>query len=188
VFEDLLVKIAQALKESGLPYMIIGGQAVLLYGTPRMTKDIGITLGVDVDDLDKTVETVRRAGLEIIPESFEVFVKETSVLPTKDEKTGIRVDLIFSFTPYERQAIDRANPVPLLGTAVMFASVEDVMIHKIFAGRPRDIEDVRSIMIKNPDFDREYTRTWLREFDRSMESDDFTRQFEDLLKEAGLGE
>jgi hypothetical protein len=81
VFEDLLVKIAQALKESGLPYMITGGQAVLLYGTPRMTKDIDITLGVDVDDMEKVVEVVERPGFEIIPESFEAFVKKTSVLP-----------------------------------------------------------------------------------------------------------
>ncbi len=186
MFEDLLAKIARALKESGLPYMIIGGQAVLLYGTPRMTKDIDITLGVGVGDLEKTVEIVGRVGLEIIPESFEAFVKQTFVLPTKDESTGIRVDLIFSFTPYGRQAIDRANAVFLHGAAVMFASVEDVIIHKIFAGRPRDIEDVRSIILKNPGFDREYTRKWLGEFDRSMESDGFTRQLEDLLKEAGL--
>ena len=66
----------------------------------------------------------------------------------------------------------------------MFASMEDVIIHKIFAGRPRDLEDVRSIILKNPDFDREYTRKWLKEFDRSMESGNFGRLFEDLLKEA----
>jgi len=185
MFEELLVKLARNLTESDLPYMIIGGQAVLLYGTPRMTKDIDITLGVDVDRLDKTAEVIRRVGLQIIPESFEAFVKKTFVLPTKDESTGIRVDFIFSFTPYERQAIDRANSVLLLGTAVMFASAEDVIIHKIFAGRPRDIEDVRSIIIKNPNLDREYTRNWLREFDLSMESGIFTIRFDDLLKEVG---
>jgi hypothetical protein len=166
--------------------MIIGGQAVLLYGTPRMTKDIDITLGVDVGQLEITVEVTRRVGLEIIPESFEAFARNTCVLPTKDRSTGIRVDFIFSFTPYERQAISRAKPVLLRGSAVMFASAEDVIVHKIFAGRPRDIEDVRSIIIKNPDLDCGYTRKWLREFDLSMESSDFARQFDDLLKEAGV--
>jgi hypothetical protein len=185
MFEDLIVRIARALKDGSLPYMIIGGQAVLLYGTPRLTKDIDITLGVSVDALAKTVEIIRRAGLEIIPESFEDFVAKTFVLPTKDQSTGIRVDFIFSYSLYERQAINRANPVFLQGTALMFASVEDVLVNKIFAGRPRDIEDARSIILKNPDFDREYTMKWLREFDRSMESVAFTRQFEDLLKELG---
>jgi hypothetical protein len=46
MFEDLIVRIAQELEESGLPYMIIGGQAVLLYGTPGMTTHIDFALGV----------------------------------------------------------------------------------------------------------------------------------------------
>jgi predicted nucleotidyltransferase len=185
VFESLIATIAQALKESGLPYMIIGGQAVLLYGAPRMTKDIDITLGVNADRLDNIVETLRSIDLEIIPEAAEDFVKKTLVLPAKDNSTGIRVDFIFSFTPYERLAIERAKPVILQGTTVMFASPEDVIIHKIFAGRPRDLEDVRSIILKNPDFDREYTRKWLEEFDRSTESGGFSRLLTDLLREVG---
>ena len=135
--------------------------------------------------MGNVVVTVRRIGLEIIPDAFESFVKKTLVLPTKDKNTGIRVDFIFSFTPYERQAIERAKPVFLKGIAVKFASAEDVVIHKIFAGRPRDVEDVRSIMLKNPDLDLEYTTKRLKEFDRSMESDGFTKLLDNLLKEMG---
>jgi len=40
MFEQLLSRIAAELKRAELPYMIIGGQAVLLHGQPRMTKDI----------------------------------------------------------------------------------------------------------------------------------------------------
>jgi len=184
MFEELIARISAVLDQNLLPYMIIGGQAVLLYGTPRMTKDIDITLGVSVDQLEIVVKAVGELGLEIIPEDFESFVQKTFVLPTKDGRTGIRVDLVFSFTPYERQAIERATPVSFRQTAVMFASVEDVIIHKIFAGRPRDLEDVRSIIIKNRDFDREYTRNWLMEYDRSMETDAFVKVFEEMLKEA----
>jgi len=36
MFEELLVKIATALDEKNIPYMIIGGQAVLLYGEPEI--------------------------------------------------------------------------------------------------------------------------------------------------------
>ena len=52
MFEELIVKIARELKKADLPYMIIGGQAVLLYGAPRLTKDIDITLGVDAGCLE----------------------------------------------------------------------------------------------------------------------------------------
>lgn len=182
MFEALIVRIASALKNNRLPYMIIGGQAVLLYGTPRMTKDIDITLGVDIDQLEAVVNAVANAGLDIIPEDFQAFAQETYVLPAKDRTSGIRVDLVFSFTPYERQAIARANTVSFKDATVMFASVEDVIIHKIFAGRPRDLEDVRAIIIKNPTLNREYTRKWLKQFDRSVGQAAFSEIFEDMLK------
>jgi len=161
--------------------MIIGGQAVLLYGTPRMTKDIDITLGVDVGQLGNLLPVIDAVGLEIIPENSRSFVEQTSVLPTRERESGIRVDFIFSFTPYERQAISRSKAVSLCGTNVMFASAEDVIIHKIFAGRPRDYEDVRSILLKNPDLDIMYLKKWLREFEKSPEKKGLLGAFEELL-------
>lgn len=40
MFQNLLKKIARSLEKTSIPYMVIGGQAVLLYGEPRLTKDI----------------------------------------------------------------------------------------------------------------------------------------------------
>ncbi len=39
MFEELLSKISVHLNRHHIPYMIIGGQAVLLYGEPRLTID-----------------------------------------------------------------------------------------------------------------------------------------------------
>ena len=38
MFETLLARLAGALSAAGIPYMVIGGQAVLLYGAPRLTE------------------------------------------------------------------------------------------------------------------------------------------------------
>ena len=51
MFQKLLKKIANELSAHNIPYMVIGGQAVLLYGEPRVTKDIDITLGGGVSGL-----------------------------------------------------------------------------------------------------------------------------------------
>ena len=51
MFQKLLKKIANELNAHNIPYMVIGGQAVLIYGEPRLTKDIDITLGVGVSKL-----------------------------------------------------------------------------------------------------------------------------------------
>ena len=181
MFKELIIHIAKALKKADLPYMIIGGQAVLLYGEPRMTKDIDITLGVDVGHLEAVVAMLRSVGLEIIPSDYEAFAKRTYVLPAHEKESGIRVDFIFSFTPYEQHAIERALPVMMDEIPVMFASVEDVIIHKIFAGRPRDLEDVRSMLLKNSEFDVSYVKQWLAEFDGPGEKDGLKNTFDDIL-------
>jgi hypothetical protein len=168
VFEALLERLATELAAAGIPYMVIGGQAVLLYGEPRTTKDIDITLGIGVEGYSRVREVSNRLGLRIIPADPEEFVRDKMVLPTVDDKTGIRVDFVFSFTSYEQQAIARAVPVRFGATDVRFATLEDVVVQKVFAGRPRDIDDVRAILQRNPGHDRGYIEKWLVEFDRSL--------------------
>ncbi|MEX2583651.1 MAG: DUF6036 family nucleotidyltransferase [Gemmatimonadota bacterium] len=75
------------------------------------------------------------------------------------------MDFIFSSTPYEVQAIRRAEPVDLAGIPVPFASAEDLILHKLLAGRPRDIEDVTGVVSrKGSALDWEYLLRWAREF------------------------
>ena len=159
---------ARELKGRSIPYMVIGGQAVLLYGEPRLTRDIDITLGMGVDELDRLSEILPTVPLKILVEDVREFVARTMVLPMLEEKSGIRVDFIFSLSPYERQAIERAVDVKLGRTPVKFGSLEDIVIHKIIAGRPRDIEDVKSIFLKNPEYDSRYIEQWLKEFEGSL--------------------
>lgn len=167
MFQELLVALAQALEAKQIPYMLIGGQAVLLYGEPRLTRDVDVTLGVNVDRLKDVLEMVYALGWKVLVEDVHKFVRKTLILPCQTD-AGIRVDLIFSFSSYERQAIQRARRVTLGNTQVAFASVEDLIIHKMVAGRPRDLEDVVSILRKNPALNREYLKEWLKHFEEAL--------------------
>lgn len=71
MFERWLGRIARALDEAGFPYMVIGGQAVLLHGEPRLTRDIDVTLGVSLDRLESVVDVAARPpwGLPVRPAS-----------------------------------------------------------------------------------------------------------------------
>jgi hypothetical protein len=183
MFEELIAKIGKTLERRSLPYMIIGGQAVLLYGVPRLTKDIDVTLGVGIDKLPEIKEIAKNAKLKPLPKNMEAFVEKTFVLPTQEQKSGARVDFIFSFTPYEKQAIRRGTKVKVKNFQVNFASKEDVIIHKVIAGRPRDIEDMKSMILKNQSFDKKYVKSWLKEFDKSIEGDRFLERFNEILKD-----
>jgi len=165
MLQKIIVKIAKQLDTNSIPYMLIGGQAVLLYGIVRLTEDIDITLGVDVDKLNQMKNLLKETGL-VIPKSVnDNFVKKTNVLVGIDKDTRIRVDFIFSFTPYEKQALKRVKKVRLNNYKVNFASCEDTIIHKMFAARPRDLEDTKILLQKNiKGLDTVYIKKWLKEF------------------------
>lgn len=159
--------------------MVIGGQAVLIYGEPRFTKDIDITLGIDISGLGKIIEMASQLRLKILPDNIEEFVKQTMVLPTLDPKTGLRIDFIFSYSNYEKTALKRVKKIKFGRVYVNFASLEDIIIHKIISGRPRDIEDVRIICLKNPDYDRKYIITWLKRFDQTL-NHNYVKAFQNI--------
>lgn len=179
MFQQILEQMALALDSRGIPYMLIGGQATLLYGEPRLTRDIDVTLGIGPERWTEIVELAGASGWR--PLGDKEFVERTLVLPCLESASGIRIDFIFSHSAYEQQAMERVRRVPVGSVQVCFASVEDLIIHKIVAGRPRDLEDVRSILLKKPEFDLPYIRRWLEEFDSSLR-ESFLERFEALRK------
>lgn len=173
----------------GLPFMLIGGQAVLVHGRPRLTEDIDATLGVGTERLADVLEACRELGLEPLPEDLEHFVADTMVLPARHASSRLRVDLVFSTLPYERQAIDRAKRIPLGGTEVPFATAEDLLIHKLFAGRPRDLEDALSVVRRQgQSLDWDYLARWIGEFAEVPGREDMRDRLRSLRKEAEQGD
>lgn len=164
-FQDLIARVARALDSRGIPFMLIGGQAVLLHGEPRLTQDIDVTLGAGPQRLDDLLEATRQAALDPLPDDPAAFVRDTWVLPCEEPETALRVDFVFSTTPYEGKAIERAVRVEIAGESVPFASAEDLLLHKIFAGRPRDLEDAEGVVRrKGSDLDWAYVRKWAERF------------------------
>lgn len=159
--------------------MIIGGQAALLYREPRFTNDIDITLGVGIEDSDILIQLCHELDFKILVDNHLDFLSQTMVLPVIDQISNFRIDFIFSFTQYERNAIERANIVNIDGSDVCFCSLEDIIILKVFAGRPRDIDDVKTIIRKNPDFDKKLVIEDLNVLGNAVDVD-LVRRFTEL--------
>lgn len=160
-FEALLARVTRQLEGAGFDFMVIGGQAVLLHGRVRLTEDIDLTLGAGPEELPRLLDVCAALELEPLPDDVEGFVRETFVLPALAPDSRIRLDFIFSTTPYERQAIERAARVEIGGAGVPFASAEDLILHKLFAGRPRDLEDAAGVVRRKGDaLDWDYLEEW----------------------------
>jgi predicted nucleotidyltransferase len=161
----LLASLTRALEARGLPFMLIGGQAVLVHGTPRLTEDVDVTLAADPSRLPDVLTACADAGLTPLPEDPVAFVHDTFVLPARHAASGLRTDFVFSTTAYEREAIARSIRIVVEGVAVPVATAEDLLLHKLFAGRPRDIEDAESVVRRSgPSMDWVYVERWARTF------------------------
>ncbi len=184
MYQDLILRITRTLSENKLPYILIGGQAILLHGEPRMTQDIDISLGIDIDEFEKLLPLLSQIGLIALVEDVNSFIEQTRILPLKDATTGIRVDLIFTFIGYERLAIERAVNFAMKEDQVKVASKEDITIMKIVSGRARDLDDVAGVILRNRNLDESYILKWLKEFSAILEKD-FCKTYEELKRAVG---
>ena len=156
----------------------------MLYGYPRLTKDIDLTLGIGTDQLKLVLGVCRTLVLRVLPRNPQGFARETNVLPAEDTKSRFRIDFIFSYTPYEAQAFKRAKKVVFDGYPVKFASLEDVMVHKMIAGRAIDEEDCRNLIAKHKQkMNIKYIEKWLETFSASTEQGKLVARFRALLNQ-----
>jgi len=178
MFKNIIKRISRKLREEEIDFVIVGGQAVLFYGEPRLTKDIDIILGVDINYLDKVLNSCMEIGLTPIPKDIDNFVKRAFVLPMIDEESKVRVDFIFSFSPFEQRTIKRAKLIKIENVSVPFVSLEDLIVFKLFAGREKDLGDVRALLKKNKDFDENYLLQTLKEI--SDPEHDLLKKYRDI--------
>ncbi len=179
----LITKLGRELDNIGVGYIIIGGQAVLIHGEPRLTKDIDITIGINPKEKKKIINLTEKLKLNILVDDYEKFIDDTYVLPCESKEYSMRVDFIFSDTEYEKLAIKRAKKILLENYEINFASLEDLIIHKMIAGRARDIEDIEIILMKNENYDTDYIMKWLNNFEKVL-SIDLKTQFNEILKKS----
>ena len=142
--------------------MVIGGQAVLVYSEPRLTQDVDIVLGLAPDQVEEVVRLAEQ--LNLTPDEGALsLARDSYVYPCVDRETGTRVDLVFSSSEYERLAINRAQTRVFGDVGVRFASIEDLLILKVVAGRAIDPVNVRNVLLKNPDVDAASVLHWLEQ-------------------------
>ncbi|KXK56149.1 MAG: hypothetical protein UZ05_CHB002000320 [Chlorobi bacterium OLB5] len=177
--EPLLEKISEALNKNGLDYIVIGGQAVLIYGYSRFTNDIDILVGVDFTKLKFIDDICNEIGLTRLKD--DEFTRKTNVIPLFDPKSNFRADLIFSYTDFEKEAISRAVTALKNGVSVRYATIEDLILMKLYASRAIDIEDIKKLVLLNKNIDTDYIFKWLSRFDEDPELK-LTEKFRGILK------
>ena len=118
------------LAEHGVTTVLIGAHAA-----NRYRLEVRHTIDVDLltSSLEHVAELLRSVGCTVreITEDGTTYLVSARIDSTS-------VDLLLAETDYQKSAMSRAVNGVL--------SVEDVIIHKLIAGRPRDVDDIASIL------------------------------------------
>lgn len=141
---ELLRALAPVLSGRGRWYLF-GAQAVTVFGAPRLSADVDVTLRLEPDVPEELVASLRTAGFTPRIDDLE-FVRRTRVLPFVHDASGMPVDIVLAGSGLEDEFLERARPVDIGGVVVPVISPEDLVIAKLLAGRPKDVEDVRGVL------------------------------------------
>ena len=180
------IHVAKWLEEQSIRHFFIGGIALQYWGEPRLTKDVDVTVLVAPEDFEGFLDKAIKAFKPRIPDASG-FARKHRVLLLETE-SGIPIDISLGIPGYEEEAWAHSKEVEFQPFGKLrLISAEDLIIHKCIAGRPRDVEDVVNILVKQQlQLDVERIKSWLQSFREIIEEHNPLSLFEEAFKQAKM--
>lgn len=143
---DLLADLNAAFTAIGVEWFLFGAQAAIVYGVARLTGDVDVTARVP-GGLPNTalVDALEQRGFR---RRFDhpALMEHGRVLPFIHEASALPVDVVLSGPGLEDEFFVRVRRHRLDGVDVPVVEVSDLVVMKVLAGRPKDVEDVVTLL------------------------------------------
>lgn len=150
--------------------LVIGGIAVSLLGSPRFTADVDLVLLLSVSRLPDLIAVAAELGLAPRIPDAESFARRHRVLLLQHSASQVNVDISLGLLPFEEEAVARGTLFAVGGLELRLPTVEDLIILKAVAHRPKDLLDIQALVQTNPKLDLKRIESWVREFGEALES------------------
>ena len=142
---QVLADLAAVAAHRDLRWYLFGAQAVALYGVQRTSADVDVTVELGEITARQIAADLRSAGMAARIKDAG-FIKATRVIPVVHAETGWPVDVVLAGPGVEEIFLDAARPMRVGAIEVPVISPEHLVVTKILAGRPVDLEDVRGLL------------------------------------------
>jgi hypothetical protein len=179
---DVLADLARGLGTLGVRWFLFGAQAAILHGAARLSADVDVTVDLGAHSSRELVEATAREGFELRVADAAGFVEATRVLPLVHRASRMPLDLVLAGPGLEEQFFARATERRVGDVVVPVVSAEDLVAMKILAGRPRDLEDVASVVRARRDLDVETIRGTLRLLERALDRADLLPELDRMIE------
>ena len=144
-----------ALEPLSLPMALAGGLALSAWRHPRATRDVDLIVAVDMHGADELVRLLIQAGFRPRHEPAIRPLGRMRILQLEFEPDeafiSVATDLLLVDSPYHREALSRrvALQLPELSRPIYVLSCEDLVLHKLIAGRIIDLADAAAVLRAN---------------------------------------
>jgi predicted nucleotidyltransferase len=162
--------------------VIIGGVAVGLLGKPRYTADVDAMFLLSIKDISKFLQLASTENIIPRVQNAEEFARKNRVLLLKHEPTNTDIDISLGVLPFEEEMVERGETKTFANLSVRLPTPEDLIIMKAIAHRPKDFEDIRTLVDKYPDLDQVRIEQWVRDFAEALETPELWGHIENILK------
>jgi hypothetical protein len=141
------------LEQLGVPYMITGSTAGILYGEPRMTHDVDIVVDLHLSDVERFVAAFPLDDFYCPPDdvlAIEVKRGQRGHANLIHHATGFKADIYIAFDALHRWGLARRKTLDVDGLRVCVAPVEYVIVRKLEYFREgkseKHLRDIRSML------------------------------------------
>lgn len=163
--------------------VIIGGAAVSILGRARFTEDVDAVILLSNKDLPRLLELAKEQEIEPRVDNAVDFARKNRVLLLKHTPTDTSVDISLGALPFEEEMVERGVLYEVdQALQLRLPTPEDLVIMKAIAHRPKDLEDIRTIVEKYPNMDLQRIEKWIKAFGDVLETPDLWGMIESLLK------
>jgi len=184
---DALAACARAFRKLGVRWYVFGAQAAIVHGAARLSADLDVTVELGDASIDALVAALVAAGCEPQIDDPVEFLAEARVLPLLHKKSRFPIDLVLAGLGLEGRYLADARVQAVAGVRVPVARPEGLIVMKILAGRPKDLDDVRAILAaRTTELGLGQVRRDLSELEEALDQSDLVPVLERLLAEAGI--
>ena len=176
---ELLAALAPVAERWGR-WCVFGAQAVVAYGVPRLSADVDVTLALVPDAPEQFARDMQASGFSLRVSDPD-FVRRTRVMPFVHEPTGMPLDVVLAGSGLEDEFLQRAVPTDIGGTRVPVIELSDLIIAKVLAGRPKDVDDARALwQLHEREMDAQRIRHVLQLLEEALSQSDLVSTFETI--------